>query len=113
MLEVVERIRELQGTGIRLVLADDLKTFLNDHPLISDMTDDSPPGQLEYSLRLDTDAVRRAGFQPPMIARTVALLVDGEVAAAMQDRGEEVELRGARPASSRRRRHDSGRWPLL
>ncbi|HSH41668.1 MAG TPA: efflux RND transporter permease subunit [Arenicellales bacterium] len=73
--------------------ADDLKTFLNDHPLISDVTDDSPPGQLEYSLRLDTDAVRRAGFQPPMIARTVALLVDGEVAAAMQDRGEEVELR--------------------
>lgn len=73
--------------------ADELKTFLNDHEAITDVTDDSPPGQREYSLRMNTDAVRKAGFQPSVIARTLGLLVDGEVAATMQDRGEEVELR--------------------
>lgn len=73
--------------------ADELKTFLNGHDAITDVSDDSPPGQREYSLELDTDAIRKAGFQPSVVARTVGLLVDGEVAAAMQDRGEEVELR--------------------
>jgi multidrug efflux pump subunit AcrB len=73
--------------------AEDLKSFLNGHDAITDVSDDSPSGQREYTLRMDTDAVRKAGFQPPVIARTVGLLVDGEVAATMQDRGEEVELR--------------------
>jgi len=73
--------------------ADELKRYLNEHEAITDVSDDSPPGQREYSLRMDTDAVRKAGFEPSVIARTVGLLVDGEVAAAMQDRGEEVELR--------------------
>jgi len=73
--------------------ADELKAFLNGHQAITDVTDDSPPGQREYALRMDTSAVRKASFQPAVIARTVGLLVDGEVAATMQDRGEEVELR--------------------
>lgn len=73
--------------------ADDLKSYLSSEDTVSDVSDDSPPGQREYSLRLDTDAVRKAGFSPTLIARTVNLLVDGEVAATMQDRGEEVELR--------------------
>ncbi|MDZ7842574.1 MAG: efflux RND transporter permease subunit [Gammaproteobacteria bacterium] len=73
--------------------ADELKTFLNGHEFITDVADDSPPGQREYSLRMDTDAVRKAGIPPSTVARTVGLLVDGEVAATMQDRGEEVALR--------------------
>lgn len=73
--------------------ADELKAFLNGHEAITDVSDDSPPGQREYSLELDSDAIRKAGFQPAVVSRTVGLLVDGEVAATMQDRGEEVELR--------------------
>lgn len=73
--------------------ADELKAFLNGHDAITDVTDDSPRGQREYSLELDSDAIRKAGFQPAVVSRTVGLLVDGEVAATMQDRGEEVELR--------------------
>jgi len=73
--------------------ADALKAFLNDHEAITDVSDDSPPGQREYALRMDRDAVRKAGFNPALVSRTVGLLVDGEVAATMQDRGEEVELR--------------------
>lgn len=73
--------------------ADDLKAYLNGQEAVSDVSDDSPPGQREYALKLDIDAVKKAGFQPATITRTIGLLVDGEIAATMQDRGEEVELR--------------------
>jgi len=73
--------------------ADALKSFLTSHAAISDVSDDSPIGQHEYALRLDMDAVRKAGLDPTLVSRTLNLLVDGEVAATMQDRGEEVALR--------------------
>jgi multidrug efflux pump subunit AcrB len=70
------------------------------NPAIKDITDDSPPGQKELSLRIDSDAAKRAGLRPDDIARSLRLLVDGEVVATMQDRGEELDLRvRARPES--------------
>ncbi len=38
-------------------------------------------------------AARRAGISPAEVMRTLRLLVDGEVVARMQDRGEEIEVR--------------------
>ncbi len=73
--------------------AEDLKDIMARNPVIRDITDDAPLGQREFSLRVDTDAARRAGIAPNDIARTVRLLVDGEIVASMQDRGEELELR--------------------
>lgn len=73
--------------------AEDLKELLAKHQHISDVSDDSPRGQLEMLLRVDSDAARRAGIAPDTIARTVRLLVDGEVVATMQDKGEELEIR--------------------
>ena len=60
---------------------------------ITDITDDDSPGQMEMVLRLDYDAAHRAGINPLIIAGTIRLLVDGEVVANMQDRGEELEVR--------------------
>jgi len=73
--------------------ADELKAFLTEHPDITDVSDDAPEGQREFVLRYDAEAIKRAGFNPSTVSRTVGLLVDGEVAATMQDRGEELELR--------------------
>ena len=73
--------------------AEDLKNIMRRQPSIKDISDDSPPGQLEMLLRVNSDSARRAGISPDTIARTVRLLVDGEVVATMQDRGEELELR--------------------
>lgn len=77
---------------IRSVVAQ-LKAALQENQNIIDISDDSPPGQLEFSLSLNSDAIRRSGLSPDLIARTLRLLVDGEVVASMQDQGEELELR--------------------
>ncbi len=73
--------------------AEELKSVMRGNDAIRDVTDDAPAGQKELSMRVNTDAARRAGIRPDVIARTIRLLVDGEVVATMQDRGEEVELR--------------------
>jgi multidrug efflux pump subunit AcrB len=55
---------------------------------------------MELRLRLDTDAVRRAGLDPARVGRMVRLLADGEVVASMQHEGDELEVRvRARPQS--------------
>ena len=82
-----ERMEEIRAAS------EEIKQALRENPLFSDISDDSPPGQLEMVLRVDTDAARRAGVAPDSIARTVRLLVDGEVVATMQDQGEELEVR--------------------
>ncbi len=82
-----ERMEEIRAAS------GELKLAMMRNPLISDISDDSPPGQREMILRVDTDAARRAGVAPETIARTVRLLVDGEVVAALQDQGEELEVR--------------------
>ncbi|MGI9304489.1 MAG: efflux RND transporter permease subunit [Gammaproteobacteria bacterium] len=66
--------------------------------VVSDVSDDDSPGQMELVLKIDHDAVRRAGLDPLHVARTVQLLVDGEVAADLRDEGEKLEVRvRARP----------------
>lgn len=75
-----------------------LKAIMAGQPAIHDITDDDNPGRLELRLTVDHDASRRAGISPLQVARTLRLLVDGEVVASMQDGGEELEVRvRARP----------------
>lgn len=73
--------------------ADRLKGILAGIEGVTDITDDLTPGTMELELRLDRDAVRRAGVHPGEVARALRLLVDGEVVASMQHRGEELNLR--------------------
>ncbi len=62
-------------------------------PAIHDITDDDTEGGPELALRLDTDAARRAGLDPAVIARLLRLLADGEIASSFQFRGEKVDVR--------------------
>ncbi len=73
--------------------AADLKRIMRQDPAIHDITDDDSQGQMELSLRINQDAARRAGIGPSEISRALRLLVDGEMVASMQDRGEELEVR--------------------
>ncbi len=86
-------LEELRGA------ADALRGILTAMPAVTDITDDDSPGKEELRLRLDTDAVKRAGLDPADLARTVRLLFDGEVVASMQYEGDKLDVRvRAKPA---------------
>ncbi|MCP3870995.1 MAG: efflux RND transporter permease subunit [Gammaproteobacteria bacterium] len=71
----------------------DLKTIMTGDPAVRDITDDDSRGQMAQIIRVNQDAARRAGINPSDIARTLRLLIDGEVVAEMQDQGEKLEIR--------------------
>ncbi len=73
--------------------ADELKTILAAMPAVRDISDDDNPGQLEYNLSIKADAARRAGLNPAGLARTLRLLVDGEIVTSIQHEGEKIEIR--------------------
>ena len=60
---------------------------------IKDISDDANPGRMELTLTMDHDAIRQAGINPLDITRTIRLLVDGEVVAEMQNKGEKLQIR--------------------
>lgn len=70
-----------------------LKQSLAANAGIKDITDDASPGRQEMTLKLRHDAIRQAGIAPDNVARTLRLLVDGEVVADMQDQGEKLAVR--------------------
>jgi multidrug efflux pump subunit AcrB len=72
---------------------DHLRGFLQAQAAIKDIADDDSLGRQELTLRLDTEAIQRAGLNPAVVARVIRLSVDGEVVASFQDRGEKVEVR--------------------
>ncbi len=73
--------------------ASALKTLLAGTGWASDISDDDSPGLDEMVLRLDSDAVRRAGLSPQDVLRAIRLWVDGEIITSLQDAGEKVEVR--------------------
>jgi multidrug efflux pump subunit AcrB len=78
--------------------ASALKGILQGIPGVTDIEDDAARGRPELVLRLDEDAVNRAGLNPLELSRSLQLLVDGEIVAEMRDAGEKVEVRvRARP----------------
>ncbi|MEZ5584315.1 MAG: efflux RND transporter permease subunit [Candidatus Competibacteraceae bacterium] len=70
-----------------------LQTAMAADPTITDIANDDNPGLLELQLRVNQDAAQRAGLDPAVIARTIALLVDGEIVTSLQDRGETLDVR--------------------
>lgn len=60
---------------------------------VKDVSDDDSSGQRALTLQVNTDAANRAGINPALIARTLRLLVDGEVVTSLRDRGEELDVR--------------------
>ncbi len=82
--EELDRIRRAVG---------DLKSIMASDPAVRDITDDDSRGQMELVARVNQDAALRAGISPADVTRTLQLLIDGEIVAEMQDRGEELEVR--------------------
>lgn len=70
-----------------------LKKVLANIEGVKDISDDDSGGTQELALRLHLDAVNRAGVNPAAIARTLRLLVDGEIVTTFRNAGEEVEVR--------------------
>ncbi|PID47137.1 MAG: cation transporter [Proteobacteria bacterium] len=60
---------------------------------VKDISNDASRGRMELTLRMKHDAIRRAGLNPAVIARTIRLLVDGEVVSEMQNNGEKLQIR--------------------
>lgn len=73
--------------------AEELKSILRTIPAIQDITDDASKGRNELNLTFDMNAVKDSGLTPAEISRNLRLLVDGEIVASMQDKGEELEVR--------------------
>ena len=73
--------------------AAQLKAILRSIPAIHDITDDAYSGRNELSLSFDLNAVRDSGLSPAELSRNLQLLVDGEIVASLQDKGEELEVR--------------------
>lgn len=73
--------------------SDKLKEILQSIKGIKDISDDASLGRMELTLKMNHDAIRRAGINPTDITRTIRLLVDGEVVAEMQDKGEKLQIR--------------------
>ncbi|MDO6459076.1 efflux RND transporter permease subunit [Granulosicoccaceae sp. 1_MG-2023] len=71
----------------------DIKTVLNDSGFAHDISDDDSPGLQEMVLSINSNNARRAGISPAEISRVMRLMVDGEIAASMRDRGETVDVR--------------------
>ena len=89
---IIIKVRGDELESIRRAVIE-LKEIMGRDPAIRDITDDDSPGQMELTLRVNQDAARRAGIGPDQVSRNLRLLVDGEVVARMQDRGEELEVR--------------------
>jgi multidrug efflux pump subunit AcrB len=70
-----------------------LRGVLMDIKGIKDISDDASRGRMELTLKMNHDAIRRAGINPIDITRTIRLLVDGEVVAEMQNKGEKLQIR--------------------
>jgi multidrug efflux pump subunit AcrB len=80
--------------------ANHLRGILGNIQGIKDIGDDAAVGSFELVLSLDNDAINRAGLSPTLVNRTLRLLADGEIAAAMRTDGEELRVRvRALPAS--------------
>ncbi len=86
---------KVRGDDYQRVLAasETLKNILKNMHGLKNISDDSTPPRKEFRLVLKPDAVRRAGINAAEITRIIRLLVDGEVVAELQDKGEKVQLR--------------------
>ena len=76
-----------------LAATNHLIAFMKSNDVFSNMEMDYRPGNQELVMRLDGDAIQRAGISPLVVNRAVQAYVDGELVAEYQDEGEEVTVR--------------------
>ncbi|HCZ15150.1 MAG TPA: AcrB/AcrD/AcrF family protein [Candidatus Accumulibacter sp.] len=81
--------------------ADALKEIAASIPGARDVQDDNVPGRPQLTLRLDRDALRKAGLNAAQLARQVRIAIDGEVVAFTRDEGDKIELRVRSERSAR------------
>jgi len=86
------KVRGDDYAGIRAAAAD-LRALMEQHPHIEDVADDDEAGTMQLDVRVDASAAHRAGVAPSTVARTVRLMVDGEIVTSFQDLGEERDVR--------------------
>ena len=72
---------------------NDLRDFLEQQGVYKNITTDYRPGNPELVLRLDGEAIQRAGLNPGVIGPALRAYVDGEIVTDFQDQGEEVKVR--------------------
>ncbi len=73
--------------------ADELKKVVQGIPGAHDVQDDNVPGRPQMTLRLDREALRKAGLNAAQLARQVRIAVEGEVVAFTRDEGDKIEVR--------------------
>lgn len=73
--------------------SDKLQAIMASNNGILDVIDDDSPGLMELSVTMNTDTIQRVGLNPLFVARNIRMLVDGEIVAAMQFRGEELNVK--------------------
>jgi len=71
----------------------EIKNILFNIKHVSDVADDDSLGRSELILKPNNDAIHRALISPADLARSIRLLVDGEVVSEFQHNGEKVEVR--------------------
>jgi len=91
-LPVSVKVRGDDIENIRAAVSD-IKTMMRQKPFYKDISDDDTPGLWEMVLTMNNDAVRRSGISPAQVLRATHMLVDGEIVASLQDRGETVDVR--------------------
>ena len=93
---------KVQGAEFAAISAavEDLKRMLQAIPEIENLTLVESSGAMELALRLNQDAVHRAGIAPASLIRDVRILTEGERVSRFQYRGEEVYVRVKTTAES-------------
>ena len=91
-LPITIKVRGDDFYSIRRAAAD-LQQVMSEVPGVKDIKIDDSPGQKELLLTLNQSAIRAVGLDPRKVMRIVRLYIDGEIVAAMQDQGEELEVR--------------------
>lgn len=86
------KVRGTDYKEIRAAVAD-IEAILRSIPAINDIEIQDNTGRMELILRMDVDAVRRAGLNPASVARVIRVMVDGEVVARVEDGGEKISVR--------------------
>lgn len=77
---------------IRAAVAE-IMAYLETEPAVRDIAADDRAGSNELRVRLDFDALRRAGIDPSQVGRALRLATDGEVVANLQQGGERIDVR--------------------
>ena len=86
------KVRGDERTQIMAATAQ-LKQFMFAQNVFTDIADDNVRGQNTLDLTINSAAVQRTGITPDLIARTLRLLVDGEIVTSFRHLGEKVDIR--------------------